>query len=88
MVIMNLFIRIKKYRQQKMLLRAIRKADKMAQLTGMKFLVLRYRNRFLVKSKRELKYMIRQGFFVSGFTIGYACKMALYITQKKGRRCF
>jgi hypothetical protein len=61
--------------------RAIKKANLMALLTGRKYLVLRYRKRFLVKSKKELKQLIKDGMFQSGFTIQKAEQIALYITN-------
>ena len=60
---------------------AIRKANKMFAATGMKFLVLRYKGRFLVKSKQELKKLIKSDFFKKGFTIQTVEKIALYKTR-------
>lgn len=64
-----------------MLRSAVRKADWMAKRSGAKFLVLRYKGRFLVKSKRQLKRLIKDGYFVHGFTIQTAERIALYKTR-------
>ncbi|MDR1370929.1 MAG: hypothetical protein LBJ72_12530 [Dysgonamonadaceae bacterium] len=77
----NLFIRLKQWNQERKFKNAINKADWMAKKSKMKFLVLRYNGRFLVKSKKELRKLIRDGYFVKGFTIQQAEKIALYITK-------
>lgn len=58
--------------------RAIRKADKYHRLTGNKFMVLLYKNRPIVKSKKNLKAMIADGKLKC--TIGQLENIALYIT--------
>jgi hypothetical protein len=42
---------------------------------------LRYKKRFLVKSKKALKDLVKDGYFVKGFTIQAAERIALYITR-------
>jgi hypothetical protein len=70
-----------KWNQDRRLKNAIYKANKMAFRTGCKFMVLRYKHRFLVKSKKQLKQLIKEGYFVSGFSIHDIEKIALYITK-------
>jgi hypothetical protein len=77
----KIFIKIKKWYYEYQLRQAVKKADWMAKKSGCKFLVLRYRKRFLVKSKKELKKLIKDGCFVSGFTVQKAEKIACYITK-------
>jgi hypothetical protein len=79
---MNILIRIKKWNQDRLLKNAIRKANEMAFRTGCKFLVLRYKRRFLVKSKKQLKQLIKDGYFVSGMTIQHIENIAIYITRQ------
>jgi len=67
--------------QRQRLKLAIKKANEMFADTGMKFLVLKYRCGFLVKSKQELKQLIKDGYFKKGFTIQCAEKIALYKTR-------
>jgi len=67
--------------QRQRLKLAIREANKMFAATGMKFFVLRYRRGFLVKSKQQLKQLIKEGYFKKGFTIQAAEKIALYKTR-------
>lgn len=77
----KIFIKIKKWYYEYQLKQAVKKADRMAKKTGCKILVLRYGKRFLVKSKKELKKLIGNGCFVSGFTIQKAESIACYITK-------
>jgi hypothetical protein len=77
----KLFIKIKHWYLEYKLRQAIKKADWMAKKSGCKFLVLKYKKGFLVKSKKELKKLIKQRNFVSGFTIQQAEKIALYATH-------
>jgi len=49
--------------------------------TGMKFFVLRYRHGFLVKSKQELKTLVKDGHFKNGITIQSIEAIALYQTR-------
>jgi len=60
---------------------AIRKANKIFAATGMKMFVLKYRRGFLVKSKQEMKKLIKEGYFKKGFTIQTAEAIALYQTR-------
>lgn len=75
------FIALRRRIQKHKLNCAIRKADWMARRSGNRFFVFRYRKKFLVKSKRELKKLIRDGYFTKGFTIQQAEKIALYRTK-------
>ena len=67
--------------QRQRLKLAIKKANKMFAATGLKFFVLKYRRGFLVKSKQELKKLIKDGFFKKGFTIQTAKTIAIYQTR-------
>jgi hypothetical protein len=80
-IIVNFFIRIKQWNQTRRLNNAIDKADWLARKSGYKVLVLRYKKGFLVKTKKELRKLIRDKYFVKGFTIQQAEKIALYITN-------
>lgn len=64
---------------QMRLTRAIRKADSMQRETGNKFLVLRWKNELVVKSKKHLKYAIKTGRLKC--SIQQLEEMALYITK-------
>jgi hypothetical protein len=77
----KILIKIKKWYYEYQLRQAIKKADWMAKKSGFRFLVLRYKKRFLVKSKKELKRLIKEGHFVPGFTIQRAEAIACYITN-------
>lgn len=59
--------------------RAILKADNMAALTGNKFMVLRWKNSLVVKSKKHLKNAIKSHRI--SCSIQQLEEMALYITQ-------
>ena len=59
--------------------RKIREANEMRKLTGRRYLVLRVGNRLVVKSKQELKYLIRTGVFKA--SIQELEQVALYITN-------
>lgn len=78
----KLIIRFKKWNQNRKLKNAIKKADWMAKKSRAKFLVLYYKGKMLVKSKQQLKKMIKDGVFVKGFSIQKAEEIALYITNK------
>jgi hypothetical protein len=80
-IFIDLCIRLKKWSQDRKLKNAIDKADWMAKRSGRKFLVLKYKRRLLVKSKEELKRLIKEKYFVKGFTIQQAEQIALYITR-------
>ena len=77
----KLLIKIKHWLLERKLRAAIKKADWLAKKSGAKFLVLRYRGGFLVKSKKQLKRLIRAGHFKRGFTIQTAERIALYKTS-------
>ena len=64
---------------QMRLQRAIAKADNMKALTGNKFLVLRWKNDLVVKSKKQLKNAIKSHQLKC--TIMQLEEMALYITK-------
>ncbi len=59
--------------------RAIEKAESMQRETGNKFLVLRWKNELVVKSKKHLKYAIKTGRLKC--SIQQLEEMALYITK-------
>jgi len=80
-IFIDLIIRLKKRYQSQKLKNAINKADWMAKKTGRRFFVLKYKRRFLVKSKEQLKRMIKNKYFVKGFDIQKAEKISLYITR-------
>jgi len=67
--------------QRQRLKSAIKKANRMFAATGMKFFVLRYRHGFLVKSKQELKTLVKDGHFKNGITIQSIEAIALYQTR-------
>lgn len=77
----KLFIKLKKRYENYLIQKAIKKANKYFQATGMKFLVIWYKNKPLVKSKQELRKLIKQGYFKKGLTIQKIEKMALYSTR-------
>jgi hypothetical protein len=77
----KLFIKIKHCYINWQLRRAVKKADWMAKLSGSKILVLRYKGGFMVKSKKHLKRLIKEGRFAHGFTIQTAERIALYKTS-------
>ena len=77
----KLFIKIKHWYYERQLKKAVEKADWMAKKSGCRFLVLRYKKGFLVKSKKELKRLIKDGCFTKGFTIQKAEQLACYITK-------
>jgi hypothetical protein len=77
----KLLISIKRWYLERKLRSAIKKADWLAKRSGAKFLVLRYKGGFLVKSKRELKRLIKEKRFVAGFDIQTAERIALYKTK-------
>lgn len=59
--------------------RAIEKAESMQRETGNKFLVLRWKNELVVKSKKHLNYAIKTGRLKC--SIQQLEEMALYITK-------
>ncbi|MCQ2317970.1 MAG: hypothetical protein MJZ90_03505 [Bacteroidales bacterium] len=70
--------KLKKLFQQLRLKHAIKKANKFHNLTGYKYLVLNYKGKPVVKSKRSLKEMIKNGELNT--TIQYLEQIALYKT--------
>ena len=77
----KLILKLKHRYYEYQLKKAVKKADWMAKKSGCRFLVLRYKKRFLVKSKKELKRLIKDRCFQNGFTIQKAEKIACYITK-------
>lgn len=67
--------------QRQLLKFAIKKANKIFNATGKKMLVLKYKRGFVVKSKQEIKELIKKGYFAKGFTIQTAEAIALYKTR-------
>ena len=59
--------------------RAIRKADSMHRMTGHKYIVLRWKNTLVVKSKKHIKLAIKR--HELRCTIRQVEEMALYITN-------
>jgi hypothetical protein len=72
-----------KFLQKRKLAKAVKKADKLAELYRQKFFVLRYKRGFIVKSRRELRKLIREGYFVKGFDLNEVRKIAIYTTAHK-----
>ena len=70
--------KLRKYIQWLRLKHAIKKANKFHNLTGYKYLVLNYKGKPVVKSKRSLKEMIKNGELNT--TIQYLEQIALYKT--------
>ena len=68
-------------RQKSRMRRAIRKANWMFEKTGAKFFCLWYKGRPLVKSKQNLKELIKEGTFTKGLTIQDIEKLAFYCTR-------
>lgn len=69
--------KINNYRLRK----AIRKANQNFNATGLKFFVLWYHGKPLVKSKSELKKLIAERYFQKGIAIQQLEKIALYKTR-------
>jgi len=67
--------------QRQRLKSAIREANRMFNETGAKIYVLKYKGGFLIKSKQQLKQLIKEGYFKKGFTIQDIAKIALYQTR-------
>ena len=72
--------KIKNYVFHLRLKRAIKEANALKELTGKKYLVFRYNNRLIVKSKQDLKYLLKQGIFKASAGIGELESIALYST--------
>jgi hypothetical protein len=77
----RLLITIKKRLDNARIKRAIRKANDYFNRSGIKFYVLWYKGKPLVKSKSELKKLIADGYFQKGFTIHHIEQLALYKTR-------
>ncbi len=77
----TLFIKLKKRYENYLVQKAIKKANKYFQATGNRFLVVWYDGKPLVKSKQELRKLIKQGYFKKGLTIQKIEKTALYSTR-------
>lgn len=60
--------------------RAVRTANKEAQLRNRKMLVIDFKGRPKVFEKQRLKALIKQGYFIKGVNIQIIEKMAYYIT--------
>jgi hypothetical protein len=59
---------------------AVRKANRRYKETGYHYMVILYKNKFLVKSRRELKELVKQKYFRKGFTVHHIDRIALYST--------
>lgn len=68
-------------RQKSRMRSAIRKANWMFEKTGAKFFCLWYKGKPLVKSKQNLKELIKDGTFKKGLTIQDIEAMAFYCTR-------
>jgi hypothetical protein len=68
-------------RQQRRARRAIRKANWMFEKTGAKFFCLWYNGKPLVKSKQNLKELIKDGTFKKGLTIHDIEALAFFVTR-------
>ena len=68
-------------RREHRMRRAIRKANYMFEKTGAKFFCLWYKGRPLVKSKQNLKELIKNGAFQKGLTIHDIEKLAFFVTR-------
>lgn len=62
--------------------RAVRKADKLSALFGMKYLVINL-NGLKVVSKQNIRRLVRQHRFKKGVTVADIEARALYITRNK-----
>jgi len=60
--------------------RKIRKANKLHKLTKYKYLVIKYNQKLMVISKKQIKILIQRKFFNKKVTCRQIEKMALYIT--------
>jgi len=68
-------------RRNRLAKRAIRKANWMFEKTGAKFFCLWYEGKPLVKSKQNLKELIKQGTFKKGLTIQDIEALAFFVTR-------
>jgi hypothetical protein len=58
--------------------RAIKKANRLYNQTGYQYLVLLYRNKFIVKSRKEIKELVRLKYF--GCSLQTIERIAIYKT--------
>lgn len=72
---------IKNFIFNRRLKRAVKRAEQLHKLTNRKYLVLRYNNRLIVKSKQDLKYLLKKGIFRANCGIQEIESIALYITN-------
>lgn len=68
-------------RRQRLMRHAIRKANWMFEKTGAKFYCLWYKGKPLVKSKQNLKELVKQGVFQKGMSIHDIENLAFYKTR-------
>ena len=66
--------------------RAIKKAQREADLQRRKYLVLVENGKPVVVSMKGIKKMIRQHRFTKGFTADTACKIAIYIAYPQPKK--
>jgi len=78
---LKIFISVKRFFENLAVKRAVRKANRYFEQTGNKFFVLWYNGKPLVKSKQNLKELIKNKTFKKGLTINDIEKMALYCTR-------
>ena len=79
--IVKAFKWLKKKYENILVKRAIRKANLFFNKTGQKFLVVWVKGRPVVKSKQELKRLVKSKYFVKGLTIQDIERMAIYKTR-------
>ncbi len=72
---------IKRKRENYLTRKAVEKANNMFNKTGLKILVIWYKGRPLVKSKQNIKDLIKAGTFVKGLSIQDIEKLAIYKTR-------
>lgn len=60
--------------------RKIAKANELHRLTKFKYMVIKYNRRLMVVSKRQVKQLVKTGFFKRRVTCRQIEKMALYVT--------
>ena len=80
-MIVKLYFYLANQRQQRRARRAIRKANYMFEKTGAKFFCLWYKGKPLVKSKQNLKELVKDGTFQKGLTIHDIEKLAFFATR-------
>ena len=78
---LKFFFFLKRMYENILVKRAVRKANRYFQITGNKFFVIWYKDHCLVKSKQNLKEMIKLGEFEKSITIARIEKMALFCTR-------